>query len=555
MRPVNTEAGFENKSASTPDADRISPGNTSASQATPPGKSPISAHAGFFQRATAWHLIGLQWLACLVMVFLMLGLPVRSGRTGMMNLTESYGALDRVAMWQHHLSWIPGVAVDGGAYRLPVDASTWLFRAALLTMFVLWAWAFWWAWSGKSTRFGIWLLGPIGAQAIMLLFIPSNADIFFYEMSGDLANNGFNPYTHYLYEFSHNPLLPYNHWVDMTTVYGPTWTGINRFFMDITGPDPYVATLVYKAFFGVLAIALASVCYWFVKSLTGSVKLATAAGVFVAWQPNMITENAGQAHNDIVVILLSTLGIVLVVTGGISALRGGLILVMLSATVKYVTLPLAGILGLLRLFDHRRAHGLRRITTAWILDGLAILAVIIATFLPYWDGIDTYKEMLFEPGRLFAHPIWLMPYFLLTAIAPGSVVDFYVSTMRTTLQLATFALLGYSAWRFVSSLWHNAPGEPDVVEASPPGTAPYAWWTRHLLAAWAAIMAIMALVPANSHAWYWTWSVTPIAVLVCFDRSRCEHPDTDLTLPRWFWWYVGLMCVMTMIYHTRVVHH
>jgi hypothetical protein len=160
--------------------------------------------------------------------------------------------------------------------------------------------------------------------------------------------------------------------------------------------------------------------------------------------------------------------------------------------------------------------------------------------------------MLFEPGRLFAHPIWLLPYFLLNSFAPGGVVDFYVSTTRTALQLLTIVLLAVTAWRFAKSLWFEARPEH---AGTVPAVSSYPWWTRHLLTAWAAIMAIMALVPANSHAWYWTWSVAPIAVLVSFQRSERSDPDSDRHLPRWFWVYTALICVMTMIYHTRVVHH
>lgn len=514
-------------------------------------ESTLGSPARWLERATPSQLIALQWFACLVMVFVMLATPVLSGRSGMMNLTESWGALERVSMWQRAMSWIPGVGLDGGSVTLPVGLIAWSFRAALLLMFALHAWAFWLAWVGRHTNFRRWIIGPIGAQFIMILFIPSNADIFFYELSGDIANSGYNPYTHYIYEFGQNPLLPYNHWVDMTTVYGPFWTDINRVIMAVTGPDPIWATVVYKVFLGSVAIAAAALVYWFAKRLTGSTQLGTAAGVLVAWQPNMIIESAGQAHNDILVILLSTLGVVLAVMGGANALRGAIVLVTLSATVKYVTLPLVGVLGLLRIADRHKPNALRRIVGSWALDGAAILAVLIATFLPYWAGLSTFQEMFFEPGRLFAHPIWLVPYLLMLQILPGGIVDFYVVTTRIALQLATVGLLVYTAWKLTRSLWTSA-NVPD--ESTLEGAHRYPWWTRRLLVTWAALMAILALVPANSHAWYWTWTVAPIAVLISFDRTIAVEPGPRYGLPRWFWWYVSLICVMTLIYHTRVVH-
>ena len=41
----------------------------------------------------------------------------------------------------------------------------------------------------------------------------------------------------------------------------------------------------------------------------------------------MLVESSGQAHNDPVMLLLSTLGIWLAIAGGVKAIRGGLVLV------------------------------------------------------------------------------------------------------------------------------------------------------------------------------------------------------------------------------------
>lgn len=488
----------------------------------------------------------IQWIATAALVLIMLGTPVLSGRSGMMNLTESWGALERVAMWQQSLSWIPGVELDGGAYQLPVAVIAWSVRLLLLLLFVLHALSFVTAWTGPIRSHWLWLAGPIGSLVLLVGFVPSNADIFFYEMSGDIANNGENPYIHYLYEFGTNPLLPFNHWVDMTTVYGPFWTDINRVIMASTGPDPYIATIIYKIVFGVAAIALALVTWWTTRRLTNSTRLATASLVFVAWHPTILLESAGQAHNDIVVSLISAIGMATVLVGGIAALRGAIILVTLSATVKYVTIPLVGILGLLRLIDRNRPDPVRRIAGSWLLDSLAILAVVIATFLPYWAGIDTFREMFLEPGRLFAHPIWLVPYLIMSQFAPGGVVSFYVAAMRTALQIATLALLIYAVVKFVRPLWAG------VDQGTAPDTTHY-WWTGHLIRAWVAVLAILALVPANSHAWYWTWTIAPIAVLISWNRAQLVESDCKDELPRWLVPYLILIATMTLIYHTRIV--
>jgi len=52
-------------------------------------------------------------LASLVMVYAYLGTPVLEGNRGLTNLSESYGALERVALWQRALWWLPGSRDDG----------------------------------------------------------------------------------------------------------------------------------------------------------------------------------------------------------------------------------------------------------------------------------------------------------------------------------------------------------------------------------------------------------------------------------------------------------
>ena len=65
-------------------------------------------------------------------------------------------------------------------------------------------------------------------------------------------------------------------------------------------------------------------------------------------------------------------------------------------------------------------------------------------------------------------------------------------------------------------------------------------------------MSTMALAPVNSHPWYWTWPVVPVAILVCYDggTSIANSPS----IPKWVWVYIAVTGVMTIAYHTRIVH-
>lgn len=499
----------------------------------------------WFERATPVQLALLQWGCALVMVYALLAIDVPRGQRGTMMITESIGALERVALWQRALWWLPGAQGGGRFFTLPPETIAIVFRIVLVGMFVLQGWSFWQCWRGRHTRLWTWLLGPIGAHIIMLALVPSNSDVFFYEMSGDLANHGVNTYVYPLYDFPSHPIFPYIHWVDMTTVYGPLWTDIDRLVMAVTGPDPVWGTLAFKILLGLSALALALLSYRLALYLTGSQRLATAAGVLIAWQPNMIMETSGQAHNDPVMLLLATAGLFLVIVGGLRALRGAMVLVTVSATIKYVTLPLVGLLAMLRIGERKRRRW-NAIAGSWVIDGIVVLAVLLATFLPYWDGIGVLREMLLEPDRLIAEPIWNLIYIVLGHFFGHTVLRVYGIIIRTLMQLATFGLLGYTAWRFLQAMWHDSRPVEDA-EKLP-------WWTGPLLTAWTAVVAILSLVPVNSHAWYWTWPVVPIALLVAFRSSQASPDDEPTPLPRWFWPYLVFNAVLVLIYHTRIAH-
>ena len=121
---------------------------------------------------------------------------------GLTNLTESYGALERVALWQRALRLAPRrERRRHGFSSLRPAVIAWLVRIAFVGMFAAQAWAFWLAWRARSTRPGPGWSGPVLRHVVMILLVPSNADVFFYEMTGDLAASGINPYVYPLMDF------------------------------------------------------------------------------------------------------------------------------------------------------------------------------------------------------------------------------------------------------------------------------------------------------------------------------------------------------------------
>ncbi len=515
------------------------------------------------ERVRAWHaaivarlaslsalqLGAMMWLSALGMCLVLLG-SSRINITGVMNIVENWGAVERVALWQDFLE--PVIP----RFALPIGVIAWGFRAAMLLGFLAQIGAFLVTLRSPNPSLRRWLIAPLGAHVIMtLLMIPSNSDVFFYEAVGDLAANGINPYVHNLIEFPDHPLLPYNYWVDIGTVYGPHWVNYNAAIMAITGPDPIVATLVHKVLAGLTTFALVGLVYWFARYLTaGNQSLAVAAAVLVAWQPNMILETSGQVHNDPHVILMATAGLALVIVGGVPALRGGVVLVALSVMIKFITLPLLGVLALIRLTERHKPHAVRRILGGWLLDGVAIVAVTLGAFLPYWDGFRTVEEMLAEPSRLFTHPIWRGIQSALGALFPDVVSDTYNAVTRPLLQVTTFVLFGWVLFRLTRALWPT-PNPEAAASDGALGENQLPWWTKPVLVAWTLMLCILGLLPVNSHPWYWVWPVVPVAILAAF-LIRDARPDERVCrLPAWFWLYVWGNALLTIMYHSRIARY
>src|SRR5690606_9339826 len=160
-------------------------------------------------------------------------------------------------------------------------------------------------------------------------------------------------------------------------------------------------------------------------------------------------------HNDPHTVLIATLGLAAVVLGGLAALRAGIILVAVSVMIKFITLPLFGVMGIMRLVDRKKPQGWsRRIFGNWILDGIAIVAVVVGAFLPYWDGFVTIEEMLAEPDRLYTHPVWRGIQSLLGVLFPDSISGGWTAITRPFLQIATITLsIGVVVWMGYR-LWH-----------------------------------------------------------------------------------------------------
>lgn len=510
-----------------------------------------TAVRNFFESRSRWHIIATSWLCWLAMCLALLGTPLNSN-IGLTQIAESWGAIERVALWQSAFSWlIP-------QYALPPGLIAWTVRTAFVLLFISQAIVCIKVLRETNASFWTWFAGPLGAHFIMVLMPPTNADVFYYAMSADLAASGVNPYAHQLNQFPDNPLLPFNHWTDIGTVYGPLWTRTGKWLVSLSGNDPVAVILAYKVLMAAVAVALTLLVYRIAKALSSRQSTAVAVAMLVAWQPNMIFETSGQIHNDPFVMLFAIAALGLVIFGGTSAVRGGVVLTAMAFATKFIAIPLVGLTALVRLSDVRTKdeRSWKPLFHKWILDITAFMAVCFSAFLPFWFGIGTVREMVSEPGRLFAHPIWRIGEAALQLLPSQAFVNVYRPTMRFGMQFLTLCMFAYATWHFCTVLvTRQSSGlieaTEDDFQLDRQGAAP--WWSRALISAWVIVLVSLSMLPVNAHPWYWTWAIGPVALLMAIQVRGHEFNSTGI--PRWIRWYLLAVAICTLAYHTRIARY
>jgi hypothetical protein len=395
---------------------------------------------GLASWATPWRLAAVQVVVAAVMSTIMLAAPTpRPGFKGFAYDTNGPGAFRRIALWQEHLggfgAWTDSLSVDTSWHVWGFRLSFSMLAVVQITAVVACLRP-----SEGAERRPVWhwLVGPALTSLTFLLYPPICSDVFFYATSGLTANQGDNPYLQPLREFpSSLPLLRYNDWPFITSPYGPVWTTICRIVIGITGTSPAIAALGYRLLAIAAAFGLMWVTYRVAQRLTDDSRLQVAALVIVGWQPALLFESATGAHNDALIMLLALGGLLVLSSGRRGGIRAGLVIITLSALLKYVTLPLLGFAMLWRLRELRQGMPLRRIVVEWMLDAIAVGIVIALSFEPYWDGHRTLDSLRAQQLRAFAGSLWHIP----RSIVNGQASDHTTARFEEVLGQVTLVLL------------------------------------------------------------------------------------------------------------------
>ena len=220
------------------------------------------------------------------------------------------------------------------------------------------------------------VVGAIVLWGLPLLFaVPIfSRDVYAYTGQGRLMAAGQNPYTTGISSLSNWFMLGTDpSWAENRTPYGPLFLWLSRGVVAITGGQPDLSVLLFRA----LACVGVVLCVIYVPKLAAlhGVDGARALWISVA-NPLFLVSFVASAHNDGLMVGLSVAGIYFAATH-----RGllGVVLATASIAVKPITIVLLPFVGLLWA-GHAAGWGRRFLF--WAATGLLSLAMLLLMGLP-----------------------------------------------------------------------------------------------------------------------------------------------------------------------------
>ena len=147
------------------------------------------------------------------------------------------------------------------------------------------------------------LLAAAAWTALLIGSFPvGSKDVFLYAAYGRIqVLHGGNPYLVTPADFPGDRWDPYvqHRWRDQPTVYGPLFLAQARLVEALAGAQPWATVWLHKGLAGAFFLA----CVWVAARLRPG-PLGAAPLLLFAWNPLLLFESAGAAHNDIAMVFL-----------------------------------------------------------------------------------------------------------------------------------------------------------------------------------------------------------------------------------------------------------
>jgi len=294
------------------------------------------------------------------------------------NVQTPYG-VQRHAVTFFRLLWgYPTFELPPAIFRIFASAAILLFWGAYL--FGLWIVSRLPADQDHTALLPIIFGCAIVFNVMLLFYFPPvlSGDVFHYAVQGRLyAIHGQNPYGVAADAVPDDPFWALSIWREGTTQYGPLWIQLSALCASLGNGGVLLTVFLFKLLSAVSNLVGAALVVVLTRRLKGGDGVVPL--LFYAWNPILLIESSGSAHNDAVMMTLALIGIFLLTQ---SRFVFGTVALLASALIKYVTLLLLGMAAihvLSRQSSRQLGLGLRLIVASAVM--------IVVVYAPFMSGL------------------------------------------------------------------------------------------------------------------------------------------------------------------------
>jgi hypothetical protein len=330
----------------------------------------------------------------------------------------------------------------------------------------------------------VFVFGLVFCLELVWTYPATAADVFGYVAHGHvLGLHGANPFVVPPSMYPRDPIVPYLAFPDEPSQYGPLWVVLNAAIALAAGGDLVAEVLLYKVLAAAAHLAGGALVLLAACRLGAPNRQALAGAYLFLWNPLLLWEMVGNAHNDGLMLLGGLVGVWLLARGS-----DRLVLPALAAGAL-VKLPILVAAPVLVIVTWRRGR-------AAAIQGVLLAAMLVVLcYLPFWHGPETLTGLARTGEDLFtASPASVL----------RQILDPLLGGDLATLVARAFA---YGSFGVVLGLI--------LVRA---------WRTRDARTAarlcYATVLAALLLAITWFQAWYVVWPFGFGAALACGARHR-----------------------------------
>jgi hypothetical protein len=350
--------------------------------------------------------------------------------------------------------------------------------------------------------------GLLFALILVWLYPITAIDVFYYVLQGRMqALYGLNPMAVPASQVPLDPLVSFiGEWISVPTAYGPLWSVIAATVVRLGFAGAANGLLAHKFF------ALATYAACTLVLLWGTARKPQALLLF-AWNPLVLLQGPGNAHNDLLMMAVAVLALVLWDRRRWWA--AAMVLLALAASIKLPVLLLAPLL-LAAILRHEHSWGRR----LWVAGASALLgaAAMLVAYIPFWPPWQSMEGLVQMFATQRTYTILSLVRLSLTRLQVPPPYNFEVPR--------TVGLLIYLACYFVllRRIWIGRTG-------------------LYTAGFWAFFLYL--LTSTSYRIWYPLWAI-PLAVL-----AHTELQDGfSLARMRWRTYLLSLTSELSILFFT-----